>query len=127
MSWILSADGKPNVSAREKIRPCCRLAKLGLFEAIPTMVPPISCRGEQDLARELVSVVAHRLRVTQWRPDGAGQSHLARLLAFSPLSFPRKRESSAPKPVTRPWIPAYEVVKESASSTVSGFFAAVVI
>src|SRR6266446_3318768 len=23
-----------------------------------------------------------------------------------PLSFPRKRESSAPKPVTRPWIPA---------------------
>jgi len=44
---------------------------------------------------------------TQWRPHGAGQSHLARLLPFfSPLSFPRKRESSAPKPVTRPWIPA---------------------
>jgi hypothetical protein len=40
------------------------------------------------------------------RPSGAGQSHLARLLPFSPLSFPRKRESSAPKPVTRPWIPA---------------------
>ena len=36
----------------------------------------------------------------------AGQSHLAILLPFSPLSFPRKRESSAPKPVTRPWIPA---------------------
>src|SRR6266446_9715891 len=36
----------------------------------------------------------------------AGQSHLARVLPFSPLSFPRKRESSAPKPVTRPWIPA---------------------
>src|SRR4029077_6672822 len=36
----------------------------------------------------------------------AGRSHLARLLPFSPLSFPRKRESSAPKPVTRPWIPA---------------------
>jgi hypothetical protein len=42
-------------------------------------------------------------------------------------SQPRKRESSAPKPVTRPWIPACELVKESASSTVSGFFAAVVI
>src|SRR4029077_3553047 len=39
-------------------------------------------------------------------PSRAGQSHLARLLPFSPLSFPRKRESSAPKPVTRPWIPA---------------------
>jgi hypothetical protein len=39
-------------------------------------------------------------------PLKAGQSHLARLLPFSPLSFPRKRESSAPKPVTRPWIPA---------------------
>jgi hypothetical protein len=39
-------------------------------------------------------------------PIKAGQSHLARLLPFSPLSFPRKRESSAPKPVTRPWIPA---------------------
>src|SRR6266404_9084495 len=36
----------------------------------------------------------------------AGQSHSARLLPFSPPSFPRKRESSAPKPVTRPWIPA---------------------
>src|SRR4029077_5766755 len=36
----------------------------------------------------------------------AGQSHLARLFPFSPLSFPRKRESSAPKPVTPPWIPA---------------------
>jgi len=32
----------------------------------------------------------------------AGQSHSARLLPFSPLSFPRKRESSAPTPVTRP-------------------------
>jgi len=58
---------------------------------------------------------------------GAEQSHPAMLLPFSPLSFPRKRESSAPKPVTRPWIPACELVKESASSTVSGFFAAVVI
>src|SRR5260370_39928836 len=38
--------------------------------------------------------------------EAAGQSHLARLLPFSPLSFPRKQESSAPKPVTRPWIPA---------------------
>src|SRR5712664_2517580 len=37
---------------------------------------------------------------------GAEQSHPAMLLPFSPLSFPRKRESSAPKPVTRPWIPA---------------------
>src|SRR6266446_10566345 len=42
----------------------------------------------------------------------AGQSHLARPLPFSPPSFPRKRESSAPKPVTRPWIPACEVVKK---------------
>src|SRR6266403_3054762 len=39
-------------------------------------------------------------------PREPGQSHLARLLPFSPLSFPRKRESSGPKPVTRPWIPA---------------------
>jgi len=39
-------------------------------------------------------------------PLKAGQSHLTVLLPFSPLSFPRKRESSARKPVTRPWIPA---------------------
>src|SRR5260370_14984681 len=38
--------------------------------------------------------------------EAAGQSHLARLLPFSTRSFPRKQESSAPKPVTRPWIPA---------------------
>ncbi len=45
-----------------------------------------------------------RCRVQPPSLEAAGQSHLARLLPFSPLSFPRERESSAPKPVTRPWI-----------------------
>jgi len=42
------------------------------------------------------------------RPEGTGNRALAILSAFSPLcSFPAdtQRESSAPKPVTRPWIP----------------------
>src|SRR4029077_10643859 len=45
-----------------------------------------------------------RCRVQPPSLEAAGQSHSARLLPFSPLSFPRKQESSAPKPVTRPWI-----------------------
>src|ERR1700756_1448835 len=64
--------------------------------------------GSHGGMRAILSVLALQKhnRLAFSRPLMAGQSHLARLLAFSPLSFPRKQESSAPKPVTRPWIPA---------------------
>src|SRR6266481_7495485 len=58
--------------------------------------PPLALHGKRHWPCHLFSLSALK----------AGQSHLAILLPFSPLSFPRKRESSAPKPVTRPWIPA---------------------
>src|SRR6266404_5461342 len=79
-------------------------------------LPLAAFEGKQSvLDHILAAFLSFDVRATQapiapirptYVPTSAGQSHLARLLPFSPLSFPRKRESSAPKPVTRPWIPA---------------------
>jgi hypothetical protein len=65
----------------------------------PESAPGMVGAGDSDSGR----AISCRFAVARSRP---GQSHLARLLPFSPPSFPRKRESSAPKPITRPWIPA---------------------
>src|SRR6266404_4753983 len=93
----------PRTLSCARVRGACGTINLSSDDALAALL--ISCRSRAR-SREGYSRGWAEAHPHPGPYRVAGQSHSARLLPFSPLSFPRKRESSAPTPVTRPWIPA---------------------